>query len=396
MAILLTTALVQSLLTGNTTTAILIAIALTASAFSILITLIDATRRSALERWTSRLAAGQLDQQLDQGGRDGTAIITQAVEILRLNSVHSQEVQSLSEELQDRNQELENTLEELRLTQDQTVSQQKLTELGEITKAVAHELRNPLQFIQNFSEGSSDLLEQLTTIIPADGSPMNQEQLDLFAEVQRELRESLRYITIHGKRASQAVTQMQGIGRGIHENFEERELNSIVRQCARTTCEQLEQQGCQLENKPVQIDLDENFDPHMGEVRMIPSDFGQAIMNITENAVHAVQERCAREKQHQPSILLETRKRGVNAEIRIWDNGPGMKPEIIERAFTPFFTTKLADQGAGLGLTIAKDIIREHRGTIVAESEPGEYTVITVSIPMGEEREAEFAREWEI
>ena len=388
ITLLLIAALISSLQTGNKLTIIIIAAALTTAAGSTIMALKDAIRRRALERWTNSLADGKLDERMNPSGRDGTAMIAQAVEILRLNSVRNQEVQSLSEELQERNQMLEQALRELRATQDQMISQQKLVELGEITNAAAHELRNPLQFISNFTEGSGDLLEQLTAIIPTDGSPMNEEELDLYQEVARELRENLQYITTHGNRANRVVARMQEIGRGTHENFEDRDINSLVRQCARTTC------GHQ-ETGRFSIEIDENFDPRMGEVRMIPSDFGQAIMQITENAVHAVRDRYQDEESYQPAIMLETRRRGINAEVRIWDNGPGMRPEIIERAFTPFFTTKPPNQGYGLGLTIANDIIREHRGTITAESQPGEYTVVTVSIPMGEDRETEFAQEWE-
>ena len=388
IATLLTAALISSLKAGNGLTTAILASALTAAVVNTAIALKDAVRRRALETWTRNLADGQLDERMNPGGRDGTAMIAQAVERLRVNSVQNEEVRSLSEELQERNLMLEQVLQELRDAQDQMVSQQKLVELGEITKAVAHELRNPLQFISNFTEGFGELLEELDAIIPTNGSPMSQEELELYQEVRRSLWENMQYITAHGDRANRVVTRMQSIGHSTHENFEPRDINALVRQCAQATCGQ-------QEAGRINIELDENFDPHMGEIKMIPSDFGQAIANITENAIQAVRDRYQDENDYQPAILLETRRKGTNAEIRIWDNGPGMRPETIERAFTPFFTTKPPHQGSGLGLTIANDIIREHRGTIIADSQPGEYTVFTISVPMGEDREIEFAREWE-
>ncbi len=295
-------------------------------------------------------------------------------EILQANGLALEK----AHDLEKRNGQLEQKIRELQDTQDQMVSQQKLAELGDITAGVAHEIRNPLQFIQNFAEASGDLTEQLSSIVPPDGSPMNEEEQSLYIETVRELVENMQYIRNHSARANLIVTRMQEAGRGSDQNFEERDINEFVRRCAQTACEMQEASRINLE-------LEENFDPRTGQVRIMPSGLGQAIINITENALHAVRDRYREEEEYQPSIMLETRLRTGNAEVRIWDNGAGMKPEVIERALTPFFTTKPANQGSGLGLAIANDIVREHRGTLIVESEPGIYTVVTISIPAQDE-----------
>ena len=319
-------------------------------------------------------------RQEDRGGPPGLPEelrgIRQAMEPVRLKAAKADQLDTVQGQLQQRNDQLEEALRRLRSTQDQMVSQQKLLELGEITALAAHEIRNPLQFVFNFTESSGELLDQLLQVMPQDGGPMDEERLSLYNEIADQLRENMEYITKHGSRVNLVVQRMMEAGRESQQEFEERDVNALLKRCMQAARRK-------NENSHPELEVEENLDPAMGEVRMIPSALGQAITNVIDNAIHSVCERMTSEDGYQPAIMLETRMRGQNAEMRVWDNGNGMRPEVLDRATTPFFTTKLANQGAGLGLSVANDIVREHRGTLTLESDPRNYTVATISIPTG-------------
>ena len=338
----------------------------------------------AQEFWIRRMGEGDLDYKPDLGGNDEIAESAAALEKLRQRSIRVVRlnlVERLSQDLQAKNDELEGVLAELRRTQDQIVQQQKLAELGELTAGVAHEIRNPLNFIKNFSEASGELLQELDETVAENADRLGDESRELIGEISRDLADNTARILSHGARADRIIRDMLRLGRGSVE-FQSVDINDLLRERA-----MLAYRSARSAEPDFPLDIREELDPNAGEAAIVPEDMARVFLNIVGNACYATAEKRNTLAQfgnhsYMPTLWLRTKRSDDSIEIRVRDNGDGIPPDVMEKIFNPFFTTKPTDKGTGLGLSLSNDIVREHGGTITPVSEPGEYTEMIISIPI--------------
>ena len=352
-----------------------------------------------------RMADGDLEEKVDIGGQDEVAEMAAALEIFRRHALEVQRlnlVEKLAEEIKAKNDELESALGDLEKAQDQIVMREKLAALGELTAGVAHEIRNPLNFIKNFSEVSEELMEELKEELEKvldhsgngqdnGGEPEKEEEekkqdeedpLELITEIGEDLTGNLQRIREHGERANNIVESMLQMGRGSGE-AQPTNVNKLLDEHAR-----LAYHSARAADPNFNLTLDWDLDPDMVECEAVPQDLGRVFLNMVSNACYATDEK--RQKldasaedapRYDPTLRLATRCRPDGIEVRIRDNGSGMPPEVVEKIFNPFFTTKPTDKGTGLGLSLSSDIIRQHGGNIRVETEPDEFTEMIIELP---------------
>ena len=383
-----TEASTQAILTGRT---LLLAITAISVAAAMLISWqfvwrILLRRLGMLSDWMRRMARGDLEAQVEIGGRDEVADMAAALEVFRQHALEIQRlnlVEQLAQELQGKNEELESVLADLQRAQDQIVMREKLAALGELTAGVAHEIRNPLNFVNNFSEVSAELLQELNEILEEGGETLNEEQRGLIQDISQDLSSNLERIRSHGSRANRIVHDMLMMGRGSGEH-RSTDINGLVDEYSK-----LAYHSARATNTEFQLDLQQDFDPDVGELDVIPQDLGRVFLNMVSNSCHATHEKRIAgveagngSEAYFPTVWLTTRRNEEQIEVRIRDNGNGIPDDVIDKIFNPFFTTKPTDQGTGLGLAISSDIIRQHGGAIRATSEPGEYTEMIIDLPL--------------
>ena len=349
------------------------------------------------------MADGDLETEVEVKGRDEVTEMSQALEVFRQHALEVQRlnlVEKLALELEGKNSELELVLQELegkndvlevqrqdlasanenlRQAQDQIVAREKLAALGELTAGVAHEIRNPLNFVKNFSEASDELIEEMNEIMDEGEGELDDEQMSYIKEIIQDLTDNLERIRSHGNRADRIVHDMLMMGRGGGE-YQMADLNAIVDEHAR-----LAYHSARAADPNFNLDMRHDFDPDMGQVNMIPQDLGRVFVNIVSNAGYATdqkrREADANGGGFMPTVWITTKRGDENAEVRIRDNGDGIPDEVKEKMFQPFYTTKPTGEGTGLGLAMCSDIIRQHGGSIDVASEPGEYTEMKVELP---------------
>ena len=328
-----------------------------------------------------RMAEGDLEAKIEMPGRDEVADMAAALEIFRHNSLEAQRlnlVEKLAADLEEKNATLEKVLEDLQLAQDQIVMREKLAALGELTAGVAHEIQNPLNFVKNFAEVSEELLEELQEVLEEEGLQINDEQRDLINEIKGDLTDNLGRIRQHGDRANRIVRDMLQMGRGSGE-ARATDINALLEEHAR-----LAFHSTRATNADFQLDIKEELDEEVGELDVVPQDLARVFLNMVSNACYATNEkRHAQEtaSDYVPTLWISTQRTPDQVEVRIRDNGKGIPPDVVDKIFNPFFTTKPTDQGTGLGLALSNDIVREHGGAIKVHSEPGEFTEMTIELP---------------
>ena len=338
------------------------------------------------------LAWGDLESPVDTRGSDEVAEMAEALEQFRKAALEVQRlnlVEELAGQLSERNEQLSQTLADLDRAQDQIVANEKLAALGEVTAGVAHEIRNPLNFVKNFAESSDELLAELLEAI-ADPEPAD-DQADYIAEISDDLKENLTRIQSHGSRANSIVENMLMMGRGGGETRPV-DINALLDEHA-----MLSYHSARAQDPDFNVTLERDFDPDLGELEVIPQDMGRVFLNLVTNAGYAANQRWrdlggepgkmvtlddGDGTPYFPTIWLTTLRTEESALIKVRDNGTGIPPDVIQRIFEPFFTTKPTNEGTGLGLAMSSDIVRGHGGQLTAESEPGEYTEFTVELPL--------------
>ena len=337
-----------------------------------------------------QMAAGDLKSSVEIEGNDEVAELGRTLEVFRLRSIEAQRlnlVERQAEELRRVNSRLEDTLGELRRAQDQIVMREKLAALGELTAGVAHEIRNPLNFVKNFAEGCTELLtelnEELAELISAEAGHLDDEQREYVAEINGDMSENLERILHHTKRADRIVRDMLSMGRGGGER-RPAPINDLLDEHAR-----LAYHSTRATDADFNMDIETDYDPEAGEIEVVPQDVGRVFLNMVSNAAYATKEkRLARQEAGapddgwEPGLKLVTRRRGDRVEVRIHDNGSGIPSDLVDKVFNPFFTTKPTDQGTGLGLALSADIIRNHGGSIRVDTEAGEYTTMILELPV--------------
>jgi two-component system NtrC family sensor kinase len=283
----------------------------------------------------------------------------------------------LFDEVQTRTRELAKSLEELRTTQDRLVQTQKLALLGQLTAGIAHEIKNPLNFVTNFSGISAELIEELRNALK--GVPLNDKARAEIEELADTLKSNFDKVVHHGRRADAIVKNMlqhSREGSGEHRVID---INALVEESLN-----LAWHGARAETQGFEIKLRQSFDPSAGEANIFPQDIRRALLNMISNGFYAATRRRAETNggDYEPTLTASTKNLGDRVEIRIHDNGTGMTADVKEKMFNPFFTTKPTGEGTGLGLSISHDIIvKQHGGSIEVDSQPGEFTEIKVILP---------------
>ena len=343
-------------------------------------------RLQRLSDWMLRMAGGDLESRVDIGGRDEVADMAAALEVFRRHALEVQRlnlVEKLADELQGKNEQLESVLADLRKAQDQIVTREKLAALGELTAGVAHEIRNPLNFVKNFSEASEELVDELKEILEEASEAIGDEDQEMIEEISQDLTGNMERIRSHGERADRIVNDMLMMGRGS-AGAQATDINRLLDEHAR-----LAYHSARGTDDQYQLDLKFNLDPDVGEIEVIPQDMGRVFLNMVSNAGYASNEKL-REGPHSgtdaddfiPTLWLTTRRKEDRIVVSIRDNGNGIPPDVLDKIFNPFFTTKPTDQGTGLGLAISNDIVREHGGAIRVSTEVGEGTEMIVELPL--------------
>ena len=338
-----------------------------------------------LERLSGRMRAmadGDLEGKVDISGRDEVADMAAALEVFRRHALEVQRlnlVEKLAEELREKNDTLETTLDELHRAQDQIVMREKLAGLGELTAGVAHEIKNPLNFVKNFSEASEELLEELVETMQEAEDALTEDQRELIAELGDDLQENLKLIRNHGDRADRIVRDMLRMQRTDTQR-QPTDINELIDDHVR-----LAFHSARANDSDFRLDIQQDLDPEMGNLEVASQDLGRVILNLVTNACHATHDRRLAEEaagaSFEPVLKIVSRRLGDRVEIRVRDNGTGMPKEVADKIFNPFFTTKPTDQGTGLGLSLSNDVVREHGGSIRVESEQGSHTEMIVELP---------------
>ncbi len=283
----------------------------------------------------------------------------------------------LFERVEARTRELAKSLEHLRAAQDRLVQTEKLASLGQLTAGIAHEIKNPLNFVNNFSAVSVELIDELRQAL-ARANLDNKLRTEI-GEIAEMLEGNLDKVVQHGKRADSIVKNMllhSRQGSGEHRPVD---INALVEESLN-----LAYHGARAEKQGFNITLERSLDPAAGEADLFPQEITRALLNLISNGFYAATKRKADANgvDYEPTLAATTRSLGDSVEIRIRDNGAGIPPEVKERIFNPFFTTKPAGEGTGLGLSISHDIIvKQHGGSIEVDTQPGAFTEFRIVLP---------------
>ncbi|MFD2722026.1 ATP-binding protein [Hymenobacter monticola] len=284
----------------------------------------------------------------------------------------AQQNETLETQVAQRTGELQRSLTDLRATQAQLIQKEKMASLGELTAGIAHEIQNPLNFVNNFSEVSSELMMELREAQAAGDA----EEVAALAE---DVTQNLGKITEHGKRAAAIVKGMLEHSRTSTGERVPTDLNALCGEYLR-----LAYQGLLAKDKTFNAALETDFTPGLPPVEAVGADVGRVLLNLFGNAFYAVQKRQQADAAgYQPTVTVSTKQAGPQVEIRVRDNGTGMPEEVKTKIFQPFFTTKPTGEGTGLGLSLSYDIIsKAHGGTLTVESQPGNFTEFLISLPL--------------
>ncbi|MCL5776412.1 GAF domain-containing protein [Limibaculum sp. FT325] len=281
-------------------------------------------------------------------------------------------------ELEARTGELAASLENLRTTQDRLIQTEKLASLGQLTAGIAHEIKNPLNFVNNFATLSSDLLVELAEFLEAPIAALDQTARDEAVELFAMVRDNLAKIAHHGARADSIVKNMLQHARHGAAEWRMADVNALVEEALN-----LAYHGARAEHPDFTVEIARSLDPGLGQIECCPQDLTRVILNLVSNGIYAAnRKRAGAVAGFTPRLDISTRNAEDGVEIEVRDNGSGIPVEIRDRIFLPFFTTKPAGEGTGLGLSISHDIVVEqHGGTFTVESEPGSFTLFRVTLP---------------
>jgi signal transduction histidine kinase len=283
----------------------------------------------------------------------------------------------LFDEVQARTRELAASLEDLRTAQDRLVQTEKLASLGQLTAGIAHEIKNPLNFVNNFAALSAELTDELNDVLkPATLAAKIREEVD---ELTGLLKDNLQKVVQHGKRADSIVKNMLLHSREGSGEHRPADINALIDESLN-----LAYHGARAEKPNFNVTLQRDFDPAAGMIELFPQEITRVVLNLVSNGFYAVAKRKNEDavSNYDPVLCATTRNLGDTVEIRIRDNGTGIPPDVMDKMFNPFFTTKPAGEGTGLGLSMSHDIIvKQHGGTIDVDTAPGQYTEFRIVLP---------------
>ena len=340
-------------------------------------------RLTALSRAMRRMAGGDLETRIEVRGQDEVGEMAQALEVFRQHALEVQRlnlVEELATRVEAQNEELAKTLEDLKRAQDQIVMQEKLASLGQLAAGIAHEIKNPLNFVNNFADISVDLLEDLKEELETVKEHVPEESHAEIDDISGDLSGNLERIVHHGKRASSIVYGMLEHARKEGGERRPTEINAMLEEYIALAFHSMRA----VDNR-FQMTIQKNLADDVGAIEAIPQDLSRVFLNIVTNACQATFDKQLEENAdpgYQPELRVSSRKENTQIEVRIKDNGPGIPPSHLAKIFEPFFTTKDTDKGTGLGLSLSHDIVRGHGGTLVVNSEVGEGAEFVVTLPV--------------
>jgi signal transduction histidine kinase len=282
-----------------------------------------------------------------------------------------------TQELRDKNQELEAALQRLQQLQRQLVAQEKLASLGQLTAGIAHEIKNPLNFVTNFAELSQELVQELRDELAAAGEPLAPDVRASVDSLLSDLDSNVSKINEHGQRADRIVRGMLQHSRSGRAERVATDLNALVIEAVG-----LAYHGWRARDASFNVRLETDYDAQVGTVEIVAQDISRVVLNLVNNACYAVRVKQQRGAPIEPTVRVTTKLLGDAVEIRVRDNGDGIPAAAREHLFEPFFTTKPPGEGTGLGLSLSYDIIvQRHHGVLRCESEEGEFAELIVQLP---------------
>jgi len=325
----------------------------------------------ALQAGAERLGQGDLAQRIEVSAGDEIGTLA-----LRFNEMAGR-IQDAQETLEakvaDRTRELSQSLEELRNAQDRLLQTEKLASLGQLTAGIAHEIKNPLNFVNNFAELSVELLAELRAAMQQAGlDPALRAELE---ELCAMLSDNLAKVTAHGKRADSIVRNMLAHSREGGGERRRVDVNALLEETLG-----LAWHGARAERPGFNVTIEKRLDANVGELDLFPQEFARVLLNLFGNAFHAVEQKHT--PGFQPHVLVATHATPASVAVTIRDNGTGIPEAVRSHIFEPFFTTKPPGQGTGLGLSLSHDIVvQQHGGQIAVATEPGAWTEFTITLP---------------
>lgn len=275
-------------------------------------------------------------------------------------------------------QRLNNILDDLRAAQDRLVQSEKMASLGQLTAGIAHEIKNPLNFVNNFAAVSAELTDELVEEIDKNMDRKLAEVADELREILADLKINAGLINEHGKRADGIVKSMLQHSRGDHTEQSSIDVNELLEEYVN-----LAYHGMRAADSDFNASIERNYDDAVGSVDMVPQEIGRVLINLLNNAFYAVNERAKASKDgYQPTVTVSTKRTGTGVELGVRDNGTGIPESVKAKIFEPFFTTKPTGSGTGLGLSMSYDIVTKgHGGEMRVDSKPGEYTHFVIYLP---------------
>ena len=309
-----------------------------------------------------------------------TQIEKSRAELEEHNQTLERKVVDRTKEITEKNNELQTAMENLRAAQQQIVMQEKMASLGGMTAGIAHEIKNPLNFVNNFSELSLDLIRELGEEITKAPERFDPETARLIQDLIGDLEENLRKINGHGKRADSIVKNMLLHSRGTRGEHRPTDINALLDEFVA-----LAYHAFRAKDPTFNITIEKDYDASIGMIDVVPQDISRVFLNIVNNGCYA-----AHEKQRElgdsfsPTVRIQSRNLGDFCEIRIRDNGKGIRQPILSKVFDPFFTTKPAGEGTGLGLSLSYEtVVRDHKGELRVETEEGGFAEFIIRLPTG-------------
>jgi two-component system NtrC family sensor kinase len=319
---------------------------------------LDDERNEKVSRWTNI-------------GAISFALLIGLIAILLYRNVRQSRLANAS--LIEQKEKLQLTLDQLKSTQSQLVQSEKMASLGELTAGIAHEIQNPLNFVNNFAEVNTELIDELET----EANKGNLEEVKLLA---KDIKENESKINFHGKRADAIVKSMLQHSRKSSGQKELTDINALCDEYLR-----LSYHGLRAKDKSFNAEFDTQFDTTLAPINVVPQDIGRVILNLINNGFYAVNERQKKDKDsgYKPRVTLTTRQEGNQVVIEVADNGTGMPDQVKEKIFQPFFTTKPTGEGTGLGLSLSYDIVTKgHGGTMEVETIETAGTKFGIRLPL--------------
>ncbi len=281
---------------------------------------------------------------------------------------NNQQKQKANKILHDQKQKVEVAYDQLKSTQAQLIQSEKMASLGELTAGIAHEIQNPLNFVNNFSEVNNELIEEMN----------NENDINEVRAFGDDIRQNNEKILLHGKRADAIVKSMLEHSRTSTGVKEPTDINKLADEYLR-----LAYHGLRAKDKSFNAEMKTDFDESIEKINVVPRDIGRVVLNLINNAFYAVNEQKSKNPvSYEPTVCVSTKKEGDHVTITVKDNGSGMPEKIKEKIFQPFFTTKPTGSGTGLGLSLSYDIVKAHGGELKVETKEGEGTEFIIQIPV--------------